>query len=439
MALLDYLRRVGRRRKIPERETDIFPRLMQLGQFQNNRSKPAFKPTARNLRYFGRTPYARRAINAIKGPIASLEWEIVPMPGVPESRELERQAEIVAYCLHHPNEEDSFRSMTEAVIEDLMHGAGAIEQQIGSDLNRPLWLWPVDSLSIQIYANWSGKPDEVRYLQTIGYGSVGGGGMGNRLRDDELIYLKPNPTTAQPFGVGPLEIAFMSVSRQLAVADFAGKVSGNANPSAALFIGTDADQTRLDAIRAYWRNEVEGRGQMPIFGGTQPAAIRLHPDGDNALFLKYQELLIREIATAFDLSPQNLGVERDVNRNQGEVSEDRDWDHAIKPWANLYASALTRRAIHRRLGFHQLRFRFVGMDRKDERASAEIYQIDYRNNAVTPNERRAHLGLPPSEGPWGNLHFADMQIAVAAARGAKVIDDPALSDPDATPPPGPKT
>jgi hypothetical protein len=34
--------------------------------------------------------------------------------------------------------------------------------------------------------------------------------------------------------------------------------------------------------------------------------MRFYPEGDNALYLKYQELLVREIAAAFDLSPQNL-------------------------------------------------------------------------------------------------------------------------------------
>jgi hypothetical protein len=36
--------------------------------------------------------------------------------------------------------------------------------------------------------------------------------------------------------------------------------------------------------------------------------------------------LIRTRATAFDLSPMNFGVDDDVNRNQGEVNEDRDWN-----------------------------------------------------------------------------------------------------------------
>ena len=436
MALLDRFRRRGRKPKAPERETEIFPRLTQLGQWQNRRNKPAYKPTNRNLRYFGRTPYARRAINAIKNPISQLSWEIVPRRGADASSELDRQIEIVARCLENPNADDSFRTMTEQVIEDLLHGAGAIEQQVGGDPDRPLWLWPVDGLSIEIYPAWTGDASEARYLQTIGYGSVGGGRDGVQLRDDELIYIRPNPSTSQPFGTGPLEIAFSSISRLMGVGEYAGNVASNAKPSTILFLGEDADDKKIQAFRAYWRNEIEGQGITPITGGTKPDAVRLAPDGDAALYLQYQELLAREIAIAFDLSPQNLGVERDVNRNTSETAEDRDWDQAIKPWAHLLASAITRQAIHRRLGFYQIEFRFIGLDREDEQATADIYQTYYKNNLITPNQQLEKLGMPRSESVWGDRYFADVQIAMEAARSAKTIRDPDLPA-EPQPEPGP--
>jgi hypothetical protein len=46
-----------------------------------------------------------------------------------------------------------------------------------------------------------------------------------------------------------------------------------------------------------------------------------------------------------DAPPQNLGVERDLNRNTSETSEDRDREQAIKPYAHLLESHLTREAL----------------------------------------------------------------------------------------------
>jgi hypothetical protein len=85
-----------------------------------------------------------------------LDWEIVPMPGIDMNAELEKQAEIAAYCIDHPNGDDSARTLFEQVVEDILLGAGAIEMQISGDANRPLWMWPVDGLTIQIFPGWAG-------------------------------------------------------------------------------------------------------------------------------------------------------------------------------------------------------------------------------------------------------------------------------------------
>jgi len=110
MGLLSEFRLwAARRRYQPERESMAYPKLISLmGQ---NRTLGTPKPTPTNLRYFSRTVYARRAINTIKNPVASLQWEVVP-DGV-KGRAVEAQAETVAMCLERPNQADHFRSLIE--------------------------------------------------------------------------------------------------------------------------------------------------------------------------------------------------------------------------------------------------------------------------------------------------------------------------------------
>jgi Phage portal protein len=192
---------------------------------------------------------------------------------------------------------------------------------------------------------------------------------------------------------------------------------------------SNADDGRLRAFRNYWRDEIEGQGVLPIMsGGDEQKVLNLHSGDDKALYLDYQQFVIREIATAFNISPQNLGVESDVNRNTSEVAEDRDWDAAIKPLAKTISSYFTREAIHARLGFYNLHFRFINLDREDEEATAKIFDMYYKNNVFTPNEQREKMGEPPSKDQWSDMKYADMQIAISAARGAKVIDDSDLPD-----------
>lgn len=419
---------LGARRRIkePVRDTYTFPRMQQMGLAFNQKSQMKSSPP--NIRYFTRTPYVRAAIRRIRDPLSSLEWEIVPTKGVKTSRALRKQIDIVTNCLQHPNNEDSWRTMFGQIVEDCMtYGGGIFEQQIGTDPIRPLWMWAVDAQSIQIFPGWSGAPNEARYLQTIGYSNVGML-QGRKLRNEEIIYVKINDSTETPYGFGPVEIAFQAINRVLGVEDFAGNLASNAQPQFFLHF-PDADVEKLRAVRDYWRNEVEAQGLTPIFGGKEkPTVERLYPGGDEALYLKYQEFIMREIATAFGLSPMNLGLEADVNRNTAEVSADRDWDNTIIPLAELFASYITREAIHSRLSFYQLEFKFVGLYREDEESTSNIYQTYYKNNMITPNEQRLKLGLEPMVNQWADLTFADTQIALAAARGAAVLEDQNLNN-----------
>jgi len=430
-----FLKRIGigRRRHEPARATEVNPALFGFGRTRQAKQL-IWKPSPRNLRFFSRTPYARRAINAIKNPIAMLDWEIVPAPGVKETPELKRQIAVATYCLANPNRDDSWRTLAEQVLEDTLIGAGALETQVAGDANRPLWIWPVDGLSIQIYPAWSGDKNEARYAQTVGTGTYSGGGPAIQLRDDELIYIRPNPTTASPFGLGPLEVAFNSISRQLGVSEFAGNVTTNAKPSVIINLGEGADATALAAFRAYWTNEIEGQGKTPIMASKGGSIDRLYPEGDTGLFLAWQEFLKTEIAIAFDLSPMNLGVERDVNRSTAEVGSDRDWEQAIKPRALELASYITRHALHRRLGFYQLQMRFIGLDREDEKRAAEVFKLEFDAGGITPNEYRKTKGRPPLKSKWADLTGIDLAMAKAAATGSKQVFDPDLPERTDNPP-----
>jgi capsid portal protein len=166
---------------------------------------------------------------------------------------------------------------------------------------------------------------------------------------------------------------------------------------------------------------------MPMVGGTEEIkAINLTAEGDKALYLAWQEYLKVEIATSFDLSPQNLGVERDVNRNTSETAEDRDRDQVLKPYADLLSSHINRNAIEGLLGFSQIELRWIGLDSEDEAETSKIMETYYKSNVLVPDEIRDRLGLQPSDTVWGQLTYADTQIALSAARGSAIVDDPDL-------------
>jgi hypothetical protein len=437
MAWYDRLLNAGRRRKEPARDSAIYPRLMNIGGLQYSRDRPMVKPTPANLRRFSKTTYARRAIKSVKDPIASLSWEIAPKSGIDINPELQRQIDLLTPCFDQPNRDDSFSTLIEQVVEDLLVcGQGCIEHQVGADQTRPLWMWPVDGLSIQVFAGWDGDNASPRYWQAIGYNNVGGQ-QGVPLRNDELVMIKTDPTNENPFGLGAIEVAFGAINNLMGAQLYAGKVASNASPENLLFFaGLSSEE--LDRLRAYWRNEVEGQGLVPLFANddkqSAPQAVKLRGGNDEALFLKFQEVLIREIFAAVGVSPQNAGIEKDVNRNTAEVSEDRDWRMVIVPTAKRCAEYINREIVSGQFGFTQVEFKFVGLDREDEKAAAEIYNIRYKANMITPNEERGRLNMPPLDNPFADMLAADVEIATAAARSAAVVDDPNLSSQPAAAP-----
>lgn len=425
--------RAGRPRHEPNRHTEAYARYRQFGSWGVGRSRPTIKPLPANLRFFSRTPHASRAIGIYSRAISQFDWHVAAKEGVTANAEIDRQIAVTQACFESPNNDDSLTTMIQQIVEDVcVGGAGVVEHATGGDPIRPLWMWPVDVLSIQIYPEWDGTDAQPRYCQAYGYGNAGVA-QGRDLYNSELVYMRDRPTTDNPFSYGMLEIAFNTINRLLGVAEYAGNVAANAHPENLIFL-EEADYTKIEAFRSYWRNDIEGQGQVPIVGGKSANVLKLRGSNDDALFLEYQTFIIRELAIAFHLSPQDFGVEADVNRNTAEVGWDRTWDLGLRPVTKMIAAYFTRETILGKLGFSQIELVPGGLDREDELNTATILKMRYEMNSITPAEIRAKFNEAPiPDSPWSNLTAADIDIAKEAARSAAVVDDPALPKPNKAP------
>jgi phage portal protein BeeE len=410
--------------RTPNRHTEALPGWAMGSPSGTTRSIP--KPTPWNLRRFAESPIPRQAINSIKDPIAALSWELRPIKDVPALPGQAARIKAGSYCLNHPNSDDSWRSFCEQIFEDILGiAAGSIELARSPNPERPLWMWPVDGSSIQLYPGWTENPREARYAQITGYS-----GMEIPLRNDELIYIKCNPRTHTPFGLAPLEVAFSTINNLLGAQNFAAKTASNQGPQGILDLGEGVTADQVSAYRAYWRNEVEGRGIVPIIGGQKaPQFIRLFKGDDSDMRMAWQEFLIRTIASAFNLSPMALGNERDVNRSTADVMGERDWDKAIKPMANLLSEHITREALHRKLGWTDLEHVWTDLDQEDDERLGRIMGGYLDRGVYTPDEVREKMGLAPLPGGWGKLVRTQNAILIAQAAGTKAdIQNPAVLD-----------
>jgi hypothetical protein len=357
------------------------------------------KTTPANLRRFAETPVARRAINVIKDRIVGMRWRIQPRRGrvLEQMRDGARRIEVLTENFEAPNPDDSFRSLLEQVLEDVIVGGfGAIELDLvegwtpDSAVQSPLVMWPVDGATIRIMTDWDGRPDSPRYAQVTGLYGADGQVV---LNDDELSYIRLNPRTHTPFGLGRVEVAFETINAFLSAHRYAGRLASNSVVQYALWLQglTPAHHERL--IR-WWQDEIEGTGRVPIISAeSKPEVLRFGAGTDADLRLAWQEFLLRVIADAFDLPVQFLGVERDVNRSTAKEMSELAFRSAIVPTARLVAEYLTRDAIGKKLGWTDLEFVFTDVDAQDEMEQAQIDEILLRNGVITVNEARRARGL----------------------------------------------
>jgi HK97 family phage portal protein len=382
-----------------ERKTQALPSILSPVQFPG-RNLP--KATPASLRRFAETPVVRRAINVIKDRIASMDWQVRVRRGVQAGEVLSASEKLRALrrMLEEPNSTDSFRSLIEQVIEDALTGGfGAIEMEPTGDDERPAMLWAVDGASIRINGRWDGQPETPRYTQALA-GQLESSAV--ELLDNQLMYLRMNPRSFTPFGLGPLEVAFETVNQFLSANRFAGKLAANAVAQYALWLN-EATPAQHDRLIRWWQDEIEGTGRVPLISTEQkPEVLRFAQGTDADLRLAWQEFLIRMVANAFGLPPLMLGLEADVNQSTASEMADEAFRGAISPLATLIAGHITRDLFGKCIGWREFEFVFNELNARDEATELAVQVQLLQAGVLTVNEVRAMRGLGPlgvSSGP----------------------------------------
>lgn len=358
-------------------------------------SMPQNKPEInyQKLRQLSETPIPRRAIRYIKSQVGRLEKGFAPKKGVKLTAKELKQLEALNSVFDSPNGEDTWNSMLEKWIEDMLvlGWATTVVKDWSEKPEHPLLLFPSDAASFQVYMDWSGSPTHRKYAQFDL--------RGNRVDflPGELFVVKYDPRTSDPFGFAPLASCAQEVEYLLSAMSYASSVASQAHPKKLLHLGEDADSEFIKETRVYWKDEVEGRGSLPIIGGTKtPTSIELGADSDESLFLKWQNHLITVCANAFGMDPQKFGIVVGINRSTGDTLDDITDESAIRPIAGCIETAINNYFL-RRYGLYdrcEFRFKFTTSN-TDRKAMAVLHQITLQDDEITINEARAEMGYPP--------------------------------------------
>ena len=150
--------------KAPARKTAALPSILS----PYPRVQTALpRPTAANLRRFaetaGRPPrhQPRQGPHRQHGLADPHPPRLTTRADIPDA---DARINALRRALEEPNQADSFRTLFEQVLEDLLVGGfGAIEMTATGDAERPFKLYAVDGAAIQVDPRWDGDPGAPRY------------------------------------------------------------------------------------------------------------------------------------------------------------------------------------------------------------------------------------------------------------------------------------
>lgn len=386
-----------------------------------------------DMKNFAQSALPSRAIRLIRNGIAHNEYGIRPNADLIEDLEQEDFAESIAMVrlvLENPNPEDNdFGSFVGQIVEDMVDwDAGVweyVDNPVGISSNPWLGLFPIAGYTIAKNPKWSGKPEDPRWAQIVD------SKVHAEFLHSQIEYIMQRNRTWSSFGVSQLETVIDIMESWLGISSYQREIASNAYPPIWIYLGEDADEDQVQMVRSFFEQEMVGRGVPRVWGntGTKPAVMNLKPAGDEGLYLRYQEMLLRAIAFSFDLKPSDFGIERDVNRSTAEVSASQSIYEARRPLALLIQKRINTRVIPRIAEvtgnplINQLEFFWIGLDPTDDLGDAEIHVRYLKHDTVKIDEVRADLDLPPLPNQIGQMTLTAFQEWAKTDLGRSLVEE----------------
>lgn len=343
---------------------------------------------------------SRAAINARKRQISSLEWDVVPTDPEDKNDYSNEITEIERWFKEIGGSQNRYRKFMDKAIEDLLVlDALALykEKTLGGELMN---LLPIDATTIRLQVEPSGKlpdPPGIAYKQVIR------GSVVAELTTEEMIYEMLNPRTNSPYGLAPLESLILTVSASLQAATYNLDYLGEGNVPEGFFkVPETWSPKTINEFQENWDAMIAG-------DTTQTSKLRFVPGGQGVgyeptkkmsdmAWKEFNEWLTHVTCSVFDISPREIGFEPKGGGLGGKGFEEGQEGLAqrrgIYPLA-LFFQEVFDGVIQVDMDKPHLRFKFLGLDVRDEKREAEVAEIEIRSGQRTINETRKDQGLEP--------------------------------------------
>ena len=344
---------------------------------------------------------ARLAINTLKHEVVKTKWAIVPVDPkkVPDRKKVKELEQFFNF----PNEDENLRTFLLKFVEDLLvMDAGTIElvKNAGGTLAE---MYHIDGATIKPAIDVHGQLIEPAYLQFMPLNNTAKPDA--EFNSDELIYVMQNPQgdiKNYGYGLSPLEGVIMVATNILNADNYNGSFfEVGTLPPLLINLGDDMAQSEVEAFRAYWKAEIEGKPWKTAFlgGAGKPEVMKLQDTSNRDMqFMEYQLWLSRLMTAAYEISPQDIGITMDINKATAETQREISKAKGYRMILELIKETFTQKIIWKNFGYTDLMFDWQDVDLADALARAQVFAIEASAGAVSINEYRKEIGKDPIKG-----------------------------------------
>ena len=310
-----------------------------LAGWTGDRRAPQAVMNARVYRKFAdENEWVRAAVNLRRQQVSRANISVSPKnPAKRYDKKTQYKTEAL---LDQPNEfRTTYDELMGAMTEDLIVlDRGCLSKDM-TVAREPVGLYYEDGGAIKVYANWSGDPDEPRYLW-----DEPGGRVKVPLRNDELICMAANPASYR-LCLSPIAVLFNTIQADLNATKNAMRMVDFKPPPQMIQI-QGASPTQLAKVRDKYEAEIAGEKQVFWIGGNGPAQVfPLVWSAKDQQFLEWQLYMARKICAILQCSPQQLGITFDINKATAETQQDIFEDIGKIPLLLLIEGYLNREIL----------------------------------------------------------------------------------------------
>lgn len=347
---------------------------------------------------YKRNIIAYRAIQLVSRNAAAVPFTVYRGRG---ARRLRLEDHPLAALLQKPNAMQGGAEFFESVYAYYLIAGNSYVEAVGTSQGRPMELWSLRPDRLRVIPAKEGGIAAFRYTaggQSVDYAVNAVTGQ------CDLLHLKAFHPLDDWYGMSPLEAAAVSVDQHNDAAKWnASLLQSSGRPSGALVfrpLHADAPDTLTAEQRQSLRAELEahytgaGAAGRPLVleGGLDWREMSLSPKDMD--WLAGKDVSAREIALAFHVPPQLIGVEGSLSFANFEQARLALYDDAILPLIDHVKDELNRWLAPRfgediHIGYDADAIEALAPRR--EKVWARLQAADF----MTVNEKRAALGLAP--------------------------------------------